>query len=113
MLIMQRDEWDCGIAVIATLAPIGYRDAAEDTLYQSGKGVTVQNFVRALKVNGLNVRAYRGERSSPIAKIIREYGKEYGHYIAIDGDRILDPELGEFDFQDYPRRGWLTIYSFK
>lgn len=112
-LVKQRETWDCGIAVVATLAGIGYQDAIESCLYTPEKGMACRDFVRALGLEGVKINAVRRKSlEGACAALVRERRKSYGHYVAIDGDHVFDPELGEFKLSEYPRKDWEIIRVF-
>lgn len=122
-LVRQQNEIDCGLAVAAMIAGTSWAKAVKaDKNPESEQGLTVREFCSVCKTLGHPVSvsvAGKGQklRSAPrpenaVAAIIRLPSKKRGHYIALDGDTVLDPETGRHPLRTYARSGWLLIRWF-
>ncbi len=105
-IIKQRNDFDCGIAVAAMICGVSYRAAANaDPHPRRRRGLTENDFRETCRSLGLGVRIIKPAHYRPfntvacpsgtIAAIVRERGCTVGHWIAIDGDKVLDPDLGQ------------------
>ncbi len=122
-LVRQKNEIDCGLAVAAMVCETTWAKAAKaDKNPDSKIGLHVREFLGVCAELGVCVRASVAGRRHPLASadrpqryaaaIIRLPSKPRGHYIAVDGDIVLDPELGRFPLSSYPRRNWLVVRWF-
>lgn len=122
-LIRQKNEIDCGIAVAAMLAGTTWKKAAsKDKNPDSLDGLSVREFCAMCEALGSPVRVSVTGRRQPLrsadkpshaaAAIIRQASKPRGHYIAIDGDAVLDPELGRLPLDRYTRAKWEVVRWF-
>lgn len=111
---------DCGIAVIAMLADIRYRDAAMlDDSPHSTRGLSVPEFKKMLdsvspskcrESKSLQGKSFISEFDAlPIAcaVLIRNTGEKFGHWIAKNDTSIHDPELRDpATISQYPKAQW-------
>jgi hypothetical protein len=122
-LVRQLNEIDCGIAVAAMVAGTSWTKAVKtDKNPDSKQGLTVREFVamcESLEAPVIVSASGRNKQFSDAARprnacaaIIRQAGKHRGHFVAIDSDQVLDPDIGRFDLSEYGRRGWTLVRWF-
>jgi hypothetical protein len=122
-LVRQWNEIDCGIATAAMVAGTSWTKACQaDPNNESHDGLTVNEFIATCSVLGSPVVATRSGQGDPFrtaktprdccAALIRKAGKHRGHFIAIDGPDVLDPELGRLKHSKYRRGNWLVVRWF-
>lgn len=123
-LIHQKNEYDCGVAVVAmlsrhsynTVSPQDVRPWARGSLYVS-EVVDLLSSMTAASWFSVNIEPnyMLCEHAQPrvnCAMLIRREKRPGapGHWIAYDGrsKKVLDPELPEaVRFDDYPRQDWI------
>ena len=123
--IRQRAVIDCGVAAAAMLAGVSYLEAARVAnrlLHDAGMGCAA--FIQVMEaLTGSVWRITRPVKrpladyklpSSPAAIVIRPDYRDYGHWIAFDGDRIFDPDITRvYPVATYPKRHWKVIRIVK
>jgi hypothetical protein len=122
-LVRQRNKVDCGLAVAAMIAETSWTKAAKaDKNPDSKHGLTVREFMAICESLGSPLIVSAAGRNKPFqdatrphnacAAIIRQAGKHRGHFIAIDSDQVLDPDLGRFALTHYSRGNWMLVRWF-
>lgn len=119
--IKQRNAINCGLAVVATLADCSYEQARQaDPFPEKTIGLSCGDFLTAIhrvsngKYSVTRPKALYRLREFPdldqCAVIIRQPRRKYGHWIAIDGRTVFDPELsGPVRITQYDRNNWDVI----
>ena len=119
--IRQRNAIDCGLAVISMLSGCRYEEARKaDPFPNKTIGLSLSDFIVTLeRCSGKKhkftkpskyIRLCESQYPSTCALIIRQDGRKYGHWIAVDDGKIIDPELEKaFNVSDYDRRDWYVI----
>jgi len=116
--IRQRGKTDCGLAVSAMLAGVGYSDAADaDPNPDADGGMSVADFSACLdslgfpcRVKRLSVKLSNASLPRSAALLIRRHSKVFGHWIATDGRLVFDPENeAPIALCDYRRADWSLI----
>lgn len=114
---MQRHDAGCGAAVVAILTGKPY-DEAIRALYPSGN-VRALGTLRLAQATGTQRRqcdswadAIRANAAAVLINNTRN-AKQYGHYVAIQGGEIIDPELVmRYPLAKYPRKDWQPLRCF-
>jgi hypothetical protein len=116
--IRQRGKTDCGLAVSAMLAGVGYSDAADaDPHPDADGGMSIADFSVCLetlgfscKVKRASIRLAHASLPANAALLIRRHSKVFGHWIATDGRLIFDPEdEAPVALREYRRADWSLI----
>ena len=115
--VMQRGEFDCGIAAVA----MATSEAFETTITRSlnkcqTKGLSVAQCVELLKSSDsrwsrLSSPTWEMALAAKISVVlIRERTQQYGHWVFVKGGIIYDPEAwcGR-GIADYCRRDWIVL----
>ena len=121
-LIKQHNGVDCGLAVSAMLSGKTWDNAADaDPNPDSEGGVCVDDMLCLLKkLTGKQWRESKASYRKPLnaakvpalacAILIRRPEKKFGHWVAFDGQKILDPEKDDpLPLTTYDRNDWLVI----
>ena len=122
-LIRQRNDIDCGIAVAAMAAGVPYRNAARaDRNPGRDIGLSTGELVAMMRDLGVEARsstAGYGEvfksaawPAGAVAVLIRPNNRRRGHFVAVSGGDVFDPDHGRFPLAKYPLRGWSVIRWF-
>lgn len=118
--IRQRREFDCGIATAAMFCSETYRMAqVADPFPDRVNGFTVQDFCDTVfNICDHQCRVSRAHYGKPLstfklrrcALLIREAGRDYGHWVWTDGLSIYDPERPRpLPVDRYDRADWLIV----
>ena len=103
------------------LAGVSYREAArvaKRLLHEAGMGSAA--FIEVMEaLTGSTWRITRPAKrpladyhlpATPAAIVIRPDYRDYGHWIASDGERIFDPDITRvYHLAAYPKRHWKVI----
>lgn len=122
-LVRQYNGMDCGIAVAAMVASTTWDNAAlHDRNPDTNDGLTVNEFLALCASLNSPVKASKAIKGQSLGKcdlpdgtcavLIRMAGKHRGHYVAVDGEVVLDPELGRRPLGRYGRRSWEVVRVF-
>jgi hypothetical protein len=123
--IRQRAVIDCGVATAAMLAGVSYTETARVAnrlLHEAGMGCA--SFIEVMEaLTGSTWRITRPVKrpladyrlpAAPAAIVIRPDYRDYGHWIAFDGERIFDPDITRiYPVTTYPKRHWKVIRTVK
>lgn len=101
-------------------ARVSYDDAAlVDPDPEAIRGVSTDEMVQMLRDLGLSAQVTKAQYRKPIALavlpergllVVREDGRDYGHWVGVYKGRIYDPELpGRISVCEYPRSHWRVI----
>jgi hypothetical protein len=116
--VRQRGKTDCGLAVAAMLAGVGYSDAADaDPHPDANGGMSIADCSACLetlgfpcKVKRASIRLAHASLPANAALLIRKHSKVFGHWIATDGRLIFDPEDdAPVALREYRRADWSLI----
>jgi len=118
--VRQQNEIDCGLAAAAMLSDRDYEDAdANDPNPYSPVGFTLDEMLQLLAALNKPARASRMQYGKPLSEatlpgvcaiIIQQPGKQWGHWIVLDGDQVGDPEYPTYvSLSEYRRRSWRVI----
>lgn len=119
-LVRQCNEIDCGIAVAAMVAGCSWTKASDaDDNWTSTEGLSVNELVTLCGKLGSPVKVKRVSRplalkdatipAGACAVLIRKAGTARGHFVALDGNDVLDPELGRRSLTKFSRRTWNVL----
>jgi ABC-type bacteriocin/lantibiotic exporter with double-glycine peptidase domain len=122
-LIRQKHESDCGIAVAAMIGGCAWKKASDaDNGNCCRIGLSVNQFSHLCGTIGASVKVVRVSHATTLedaqqpqgtcAALIRKEGTSRGHFVAIHGGDVLDPDKGRFAFSKYGRRKWLVLRWF-
>jgi ABC-type bacteriocin/lantibiotic exporter with double-glycine peptidase domain len=118
--VRQYNEIDCGIAVAAMVAGCSWTKAVNaDENNEATEGLSVNELATLCGALGSPVTIKKVSRplalkdaTPPLgtrAVLIRRKGTARGHFVALDGTTVLDPELGRHSMAKYTRKHWLVL----
>lgn len=119
-LVRQWNDIDCGIAVAAMVAGCSWTKASKaDPNGDKNEGLSVQELADLCAALGSPVTVKRVSRplafkdatppAGTCAVLVRRTGTARGHFVALDGNTVLDPERGRFERAKFPGRNWLVL----
>jgi hypothetical protein len=108
--VMQRDNWDCGVACLAMLTGRSYEEELASLgkqsidLYRTNRGINTAIMPALLGERGFAVRTTFARFDQPWSTGLTglRLADVRGHYVVVlPDDRVLDPGRGERHIRDY------------
>lgn len=122
--VRQKGKNDCGVAVLAMMGDMTYRQAAAYCVSGLGRGVKLSEMLLALQsTTGTEWNVWRSRRQFqalffsgvlPVKErfvvLVRPGNVRWGHWVCMDDGLVYDPEMpGPRIMGEYHRADWAAI----